>query len=306
MNNFKEKSIEYLDYCVKQKRLNAKTIKAYRLDLNQLSKYTVDNKLNNGILIDYIEMLHDNFKVKTVKRKIATIKSFLKYCASTLGDDELSLDILNIRFKEPKTLPKIISKNTLNVLFDFLEKQKRNNNNEEQQKQILRDVAILELLVATGIRISELCNLKCENIDLLEETILIDGKGAKERLLSIAHEKVKKALIEYSKIRDINAEGYFFLNNIGNVISDQRVRALISKYVLSAGLKQNITPHMFRHTFATLLLEQDVDIRYIQRILGHSSIKTTEIYTHVSVTKQKDILLNKNPRSLFQKNIENR
>lgn len=99
--------------------------------------------------------------------------------------------------------------------------------------------------------------------------------------------------------QDIETCGYFFVNKLKHKLSDQSVRFMINHYAKLAGIDQHMTPHMFRHSFATLLLEQDVDIRYIQKMLGHSSISTTEIYTHVSNTKQKEILVHKHPRNLI-------
>ena len=134
--------------------------------------------------------------------------------------------------------------------------------------------------------------------------ILIYGKGSKERILQIGNPEVISALNIYQETfqKDIEICGYLFVNRLGHKLSDQSVRFMISRYAGLAGLSQHITPHMFRHSFATLLLEQDVDIRYIQKMLGHSSISTTEIYTHVSNTKQKDILMHKHPRNLMRMN----
>ena len=154
------------------------------------------------------------------------------------------------------------------------------------------------------MRISELCSLKSSAIDLENNTVLIYGKGAKERILQIGNSEVISALILYQNTfkEDISICGYFFVNKLKHKLSDQSVRFMINRYAKIANIEQHLTPHMFRHSFATLLLEQDVDIRYIQQMLGHSSIKTTEIYTHVSNTKQKDILLNKHPRNLIEIN----
>lgn len=154
------------------------------------------------------------------------------------------------------------------------------------------------------MRISELCSLKLSDIDLKNKTVLIYGKGAKERMLQIENPEVISALILYQQTfkEDIDSCGYFFVNKLRRKLSDQSVRFMINHYAKLAGIEQHITPHMFRHSFATLLLEQDVDIRYIQRMLGHSSISTTEIYTHVSNTKQKDILIHKHPRNLITLN----
>lgn len=154
------------------------------------------------------------------------------------------------------------------------------------------------------MRISELCSLKPSDIDFESNNILIYGKGAKERIIQLGNQEVISALVLYQETfkKDIEICGYFFVNRLHHKLSDQSVRFMINHYAELAGISQHITPHMFRHSFATLLLEQDVDIRYIQRMLGHSSISTTEIYTHVSSTKQKDILTNKHPRNQMNVN----
>ena len=148
------------------------------------------------------------------------------------------------------------------------------------------------------MRISELCALKNNDVNLFDGTILIYGKGDKERLIQIGNAAVIHILEEYknnyhSEIQNCN---HFLANQSGNALSDQSVRRMINKYTSLAAIDLHITPHMFRHTFATCLLEADVDIRYIQEMLGHSSINITQIYTHVAVAKQKDILTTKHPR----------
>ena len=149
-----------------------------------------------------------------------------------------------------------------------------------------------------------MCSLKPSDIDLESNNILIYGKGARERIIQIGNQDVIDATALYQKTfqTDIEACGYFFVNRLHHRLSDQSVRLMINRYTELAGINQHITPHMFRHSFATLLLEQNVDIRYIQRMLGHSSISTTEIYTHVSNAKQKDILVHKHPRNLMEVN----
>ncbi len=160
---------------------------------------------------------------------------------------------------------------------------------------------MIELLFATGIRISELCSLGVENVNLYDQTILIYGKGSKERKVQIGNDDVLNILQNYKN--DFQTEiqncGHFFVNQNGRELSDQAVRRMINKYTSLAAIDLHITPHMFRHTFATSLLEADVDIRYIQEILGHSSINITEIYTHVAMSKQRDILTTKHPRKDF-------
>ena len=152
------------------------------------------------------------------------------------------------------------------------------------------------------MRISELCALKVNDVNLYDKNVLIYGKGAKERRIQIGNDDVVRALEEYRKAFEESTQkcGHFFVNQTGRPLSDQSVRRMINKYTALAAIEQHITPHMFRHTFATSLLEADVDIRYIQEMLGHSSINVTEIYTHVAMAKQRDILSTKHPRKGFR------
>ena len=161
---------------------------------------------------------------------------------------------------------------------------------------------MIELLFASGMRISELCSLRAENVNLHDGIILIYGKGSKERRIQIGNESVLCTLKKYQTDFQLEIQqcGHFFANSNGKALSDQAVRRMIKKYAQRAGIDMRITPHMFRHTFATSLLEADVDIRYIQEMLGHSSIHITEIYTHVAVAKQRDILVTKHPRKNFR------
>jgi integrase/recombinase XerD len=163
----------------------------------------------------------------------------------------------------------------------------------------IRNAAILELLFATGLRVSELCNLLNDNFDIKNHQMLIMGKGSKERVLFISNTEVLETLSQYKDKRMAFDQGcpYFFINRHGNRLSEQSVRYIIKHTLVQAGISQHITPHMFRHTFATTLLEEGVDCRYIQRILGHSSIKTTERYTYVSLKMQKAVLIEKHPRN---------
>ena len=151
------------------------------------------------------------------------------------------------------------------------------------------------------MRISELCSLKISDVNLYDGTILIYGKGDKERRIQIGNDSVIHILTEYKDNFSTERKScnYFFVNQSGKALSDQSVRRMINKYTALASIEQHITPHMFRHTFATSLLEADVDIRYIQEMLGHSSINITEIYTHVTVAKQRNILATKHPRKDF-------
>lgn len=295
---------EYIEYCECRKRLDAKTLKAYRIDLKQYENYVGDSSdyFSRDRVDTFITDLHKQYKPKTVKRKIASLKAFFHYLNYKEILLENPFDKLDIRFREAKLLPKTIPFHSIQDFLSALYAQKEQAATAYQLRCCIRDIAVIELLFATGMRISELCSLKPENIDFESKNILIYGKGAKERILQIGNPEVLSALLLYQETfkEDIATCGYFFVNKLQHKLSDQSVRFMINKYAELAAIKQHITPHMFRHSFATLLLEQDVDIRYIQKMLGHSSISTTEIYTHVSGGKQKDILCNRHPRNLMR------
>ncbi|MBQ8527222.1 MAG: tyrosine-type recombinase/integrase [Lachnospiraceae bacterium] len=295
--------VEYLEHCRYRKRLDAKTIKAYSIDLKQYCNFSSELPfcISPDMLERYITDLHKQFKPKTVKRKIASLKAFFHYLEYRELLSENPFHKLDIRFREAKLLPKTIPFHSIQTFLSTLYVHKEQATSEYQLRCCIRDIAVIELLFATGIRISELCSLKPSDIDLQSHNILIYGKGAKERILQIEHPEVISAMRSYQEVfkEDMEACGFFFVNRLKQKLSDQSVRFMIKRYAKSAGIDQHITPHMFRHSFATLLLEQDVDIRYIQKMLGHSSISTTEIYTHVSNAKQKDILVHKHPRNLI-------
>lgn len=304
MNTLNTYIAEYLEYCECRKHLDPKSLKAYRIDLRQYANFcsALPISLSKHIVDKYITNLHKQYKPRTVKRKIACLKAFFHYLEYIEIINENPFAKLDIRFREPKLLPKTIPFHSIQTFLSTLYAQKQLARSDYQLRCCIRDIAVIELLFATGMRISELCSLRPADIDLQNNTVLIYGKGAKERILQIGNPEVISALALYQEtfMKDLEISGYFFVNRLQHKLSDQSVRYMINHYAKLAGLDQHITPHMFRHSFATLLLEQDVDIRYIQRMLGHSSISTTEIYTHVSNTKQKEILLHKHPRNLME------
>lgn len=246
--------------------------------------------------------MQGKYKSKTIKRKIASLRAFFLYLESE--NIEIEKFFLNIRtkFKDSVILPRTIKLEDISKIFNEVYKQLKNDRNTiYAKKSILRDIAILELLFATGLRVSEICSLRNKYIDILHGEILVLGKGAKERIIQVTNINTIESLENYFDIfkssKDLNKDAYYFINRRGQRLSEQSVRFMVKKYSNMCGIKDNITPHMFRHTFATMLLEDDVDIRYIQRILGHSSIITTQIYTNVAVSKQKEILTIKQPRN---------
>lgn len=295
---------EYIEYCQYRKRLDSKTLKSYRIDLKQYELFcsALQSYASKSAVDCFITELHKQYKPKTVKRKIASLKAFFHYLEYREEIPESPFAKLDIRFREAKLLPKTIPFHSIQTFLSTLYAQKELAESEYQLRCCIRNIAVIELLFATGMRISELCSLKPSDIDLKTSNILIYGKGSKERILQIGNPEVISALNVYQETfqKDMDACGYFFVNRLKRKLSDQSVRFMINRHASLAGISQHLTPHMFRHSFATLLLEQDVDIRYIQKMLGHSSISTTEIYTHVSNTKQKDILMHKHPRNLMR------
>lgn len=304
MNTLDNYIAEYLEYCEYRKRLDPKSIKAYRIDIKQYLNfcYHSNDFLSRDTVDFFITALHKQYKPKTVKRKIASLKSFFHYLEYKDLLSENPFTRLDVHFREAKLLPKTIPFHSIQKFLSVLYQEKSQASSTYQRRCSIRDIAVIELLFATGMRISELCGLRPSNVDLENNTVLIYGKGARERILQIGNPEVISALTLYQETfqKEITCCNYFFVNKFNKKLSDQSVRFMINHYAEAAGIEQHITPHMFRHSFATLLLEQDVDIRYIQKMLGHSSISTTEIYTHVSNTKQKDILINKHPRNLME------
>lgn len=297
---------KYLIYCELQKGLNPKTIKAYRIDLSQFKSYAKEQEeaSSKELICSYLESLHSKYKPKSIKRKLATLKAFYEYLTFEEIIEDNPFSKIHLKIKEPiilpRTIPEKILTKILNAAYQTLEECKT----VYSERSVIRDIAVLELLFATGLRVSELCNLKADDVNLSDSYIKTFGKGSKERIIQICTPDVLTALKQYKKCfkAEIDNTGYFFVNRLSNRLSDQSVRFMINKYVNQISSNIHITPHMFRHTFATMLLESDVDIRYIQQILGHSSITTTEIYTHVSTAKQKQILKRKHPRQKLNVN----
>lgn len=288
----------YITFCTEQKTLSTKTTKAYQTDLRQFADYT-NSIFDREHIQSYITQLHRSFKPKTAKRKIATLKAFTHYL---MVQDLISanpFDKIETSFREPVLLPKTIPFNIISAILSSAYSSLKVCQTDYSRKCVLRDIAVLEILFATGARVSEICTLTPGAMDLENHMLKIFGKGSKERIIQIENPDVLKALSNYFRAfqDEIYTAGFFFVNKLKHRLSEQSVRAMINRYVNAVGYERHVTPHMFRHSFATLLLEEDVDIRYIQKILGHSSITTTQIYTHVAMAKQKEILSIKHPRN---------
>lgn len=305
MENLQKEIEDYLQDCRYRKELNPKTLKAYRIDLGQFMQFLTEKKCEadkEGIT-SYLFHLHDTYKQKTTKRKIASLKAFFNYLEYEEKIESNPMNRVRVKFKEERVLPRSVPYEIIERLLAVMYSQYEQGKREEKpfwQTIRVRDIAIIELLFIAGVRISELCDLRKEDLNLIEGTIRVYGKGSKERIIPIGNQEVIALLKEYNHCLQRENRRYFFLNRYGEKISPQSVRLMIRKNVKEANISMHITPHMFRHSFATLLLEQDVDIRIIQNLLGHSSIVTTQIYTHVAAEKKRHVLEEKHPRNQMQ------
>lgn len=298
---------EFVDHCRFEKHLSPKTVKAYRTDLTQFAIFLKSNnhscrvtRITKNELHSFLEDI-SHLKPKSIKRKVATIRAFFNYLEF---EDRISANPLRkmlVRIKEPLRLPRVmdmkdISEILQTVYEDFKEAVDKGNGNADEK---LRNVVVVELLFATGARVSEITNLRKDQLDLATGTVTIRGKGNKERMIQICNADTLKLIRYYSQkfsSRIKTAGGFLLVNRLGGKLSEQSIRTIIRNLAEATSIQKQITPHVFRHTFATLLLERDVDIKYIQSLLGHSSIMTTQLYTHVSVEKQRQILMTKHPR----------
>lgn len=306
---------DYLRHCCDEVRLDPKTIRAYRCDLEQFVMWAHGAQLCRGSIRAYIARLNKHYSQRTVRRKIASLKAFATYRSGENHSGNIQavnpFNALRLSIREPKRLPRTIPYEDVRRMLahpgpanaaDVGQRMaSKSDPISDDDMRMLRDRVIIELLISTGIRVSELCRLDRNDCDLAGRVLRIFGKGAKERVVQLESEATIDLLTRYLRALDIKWTGRqpLFLNRFGKRLSDQSVRNIVARSAESVGIETHITPYMFRHTFATVLLEEGVDIRYIQSVLGHSSIKTTEIYTHVASAKQREALRLHNPRTVI-------
>lgn len=200
MNRLQPHIQNYLDYCQRQKRLDTKTLKAYQIDLTQFSAKVSITSLSDitpEVLEEFIGELHQKYRPKTVKRKIASLKAFFHYLEYREIIDRNPFNKIQIRFREPVILPKTIPLRTVETFLSAIYKQHKNAQTTYQKKKTLQDAAVIELLFATGMRISELCTLKIHDVNLDDKSVLIYGKGGKERKIQLGNDTVIYILEKY-------------------------------------------------------------------------------------------------------------
>lgn len=294
---------EYLSYCKSPKKLDEKTIKAYRIDLTQFIRFSADfdSPFSLDCIREHIKYLQSTFASSTSKRKIASVKAFFFYLEEIkiLPIEKNPFHMIKMKYKEPRKLPATIPTDILIGIFRSLYAELSDAKTPYAQKVAARNIAVVELLFATGMRISELCSLAPDQLDLYGQSVRIWGKGARERIIPIENQDVLKALRYYISLHtdEILKCGYLFVNGRGMRYSEQSARNMIRHHRDTCHISLRIIPHMFRHTFATSFVDADVDIRVIQTLMGHSSIKTTEIYTEVSTAKKRKVIAQKHLRN---------
>ena len=246
--NLQKNITVYLRYCAEQKTLSTKTTKAYKIDLTQYAAFS-KGKLARSSLSSYISYLHKQFKPKTAKRKIASLKAFTHFLMIQDIIGVNPFDKNDVSFREPIVPPKTIPFNIIEKILTNAYERLQQCSSDYSQRSAVRDIAVLEVLFATGARVSEICTLTPDTVDLANHTLKILGKGSKERIIQIENSEVLNALNKYYEAfyEDILAAGFFFINKLHNRLTKQSVREMINKHVNLIGYEKHITSHMFQH-----------------------------------------------------------
>ena len=295
----------YLDYLKYQKNYSDYTIDSYAGDikefLNYISKESLDyKKIEYSDIRFYLMYLKDEMKDDntSINRKLSSLRGFYKYMANE-GIVKSNVFALVNGPKKSKKLPRYFEYNELEELFLVPDR-----NTPLGQ----RDLLLLEMLYATGVRVGELVNIRNKDIDFSNKNILILGKGNKERFVNYG-EYCEDALNLYLNegyllLNKKNSE-FLFLNNNGEPLTERGVRFILDKLIKKTTLNKNISPHMIRHSFATHLLNEGCDLATVQKLLGHESIKATQIYTHVTTDRLKEVYFHAFPRAKIDRSGKN-
>ena len=286
---------EFKIYLSIERSLSNNTVNAYIRDILKFSKFcnTAPLKVNRKDLILFIDFLgKKKLSAKSRARNLSSIKSFYNYL---IFDNQLEINPCeNIHSpKLEKKLPIVLSLEEVNKIIECVDLSKENGE---------RDRNVLETLYSCGLRVSELVSLKISNIYFNDQYVKVVGKGNKQRIVPINKNLINYFNIYIEKIRSKNKikkghEDFLFLNKRGSQLSREMIFLIVKKYTKLANIKKNISPHTFRHSFATHLVEGGADLRAVQEMLGHSNITTTEIYTHLDTNYLKEEMINFHPRS---------
>lgn len=296
MDKFDYYCQEFINYLDSQKNYSSLTIKNYKEDIDIFKKYLNIEHIN-FLKITYYDIKgfysfleNKKYSKSTISRHISSLRSFYKYLAfnNIIGTNPFSLATLP---KKDKMLPKFLYYNELEEMFDAISLDSPSK---------MRNRCILEMLYSTGVRVSELVNIKMEDINYEDYSIKVMGKGSKERIVYFGS-YAYNSLINYinderRKFLKNKSCDYLFVNNKGKQISSRSIELLIKDIIRKTSIKTNITPHTIRHTFATHLLNEGCDILSVQELLGHESLKATQVYTHITDDELKNIYLTCHPR----------
>lgn len=279
---------DFINYIL-SKNYSINTLNSYINDLYYLFLYVKKDLIlvNENDIRSYLEYLNiSKEKPTSVRRKISTFKSFYKYLYKKEIIDKKDYPMVKIAYpKLEKRLPKFIYYNDLLEII----------NETKNDKDSIRDRLIIEMLYATGLRVGELVNIRLSDIDFNNRRIVVCGKGNKERIVYYG-EKASEVLKEYLQTHKMNEGKYLFMNSKGEKITERGIRYIIDKIMEKLSIKVHVTPHVLRHTFATDMLNNGCDIKIVQELLGHSSLKATEIYTHVTNERLKEVYYKCHPR----------
>lgn len=287
----------FLQYVYRKNSQSEKTIESYGRDLNQFKDFLNQEgiesfeKVDRLVMLNYVASIRmldngDYAKNSTISRKISSIRSFYKYLNEYIGIENNPLESI----QSPKNNRKIPEFLFVNEIKEFLD-----TFNEADTAQ-LRDKTMFTMLYACGLRVSELVNVEWKDISLSDRIIRITGKGDKERIVPF-YKGFDRQLMEYKEKYWIHhaKKDTVFVSLRGNQLTSRGVQFLMQKHADEIGMSMNVHPHMFRHSFATHLLDNGADIRVVQELLGHSSLSTTQIYTHVSMNKLKEAYMDAHP-----------
>ena len=297
----------FLRHCEFERNFSGHTVKAYKLDLAQFARFAPVQSFDADVaaiqrsaIREYARSLH-HYKPRTQRRKLAALKSFFGFLEREGVIESNPTRSIRLDIRLGRVLPRTMSFATLQAFFQQVYRRPNLRLKSDRSRHLaVRDVALFELLFSSGMRVSEISNLRVAMVDLERGAVLVRGKGNKERLIPICDLEVRSALVAFvaSQRPTRPSDAFFFINRFGRRLSEQSIRMALTRHAKAAGLEK-ITPHVFQHTVATMLLEQGVDLRFIQTFLGHSSIVTTTIYAHVNDKSQREVLNHRHPRRLL-------
>lgn len=285
---------EFLSVIKSTKNLSDKTITAYRSDLTDFVNTIRPRSLDENTILNYVQELSQvrHLKDSTITRKLVVLKMFFEYAHSHNYIPQNYFLLHNFKFKREKQLPKTLAVKETTVLLNCVASKVTTATTTFGKWKTLRDLALVDILISTGIRIAEASNISLSDIILLERTILIHGKGRKQRLIYISCPQTWANLMQWLKIRQqlFTDTDKVFVNRHGNQLGIHGIEYIYNTLKKEAGINTRSTPHYLRHTFATNLLANGADLRSVQEILGHSSVSTTERYTEVTTKRKKQVL----------------